>query len=606
MIRTWALAGAVAGMLGVTSGETVVDESWRERPEYAADLAAADAAAQPTVKILSGAQFDRDGGPGVACRLKETGLMIAKNLTSQDVNVRYVLPSGETFVNHLNFSETLLHRVDPPRGPARTIPAITPRQWDGGVDSLQYKRHLELVRQAKAGGAKVVFIGGSDVACWDVHGGMDYEGIWSGGGDFIRRKNFDAGAFRMLNLGMKDDCTENILWRLENGELDGYEADVVVVLAGGENILRRCAADEPLVDTLLGVRAILKKVHEKQPKAKIVLHPILPTGKEMDDPDRLRSAKVNRELMRYADDKIVWWCDFTDQLLTTDGRILPGVMPDYRHPNMYGYVVWASAVLPYVAAALDGARMPPSRYAAHVDPRAFQQDGSRAVYPSSCINEGMLYFGEKKRKADWWAERLTRNRNLALGWGGKVDVAFIGDSITENWESPGRKQWEGLSKTYRMLNLGYGGDRTCEVIWRLENGELDGYQAKLFVVMIGTNNHGLDLESGAAAGVRRILDLIAAKHPNARTILHPVFPRDEHIRCACRAKNEKINAEIRPFADGEKVIWLDFSEKFFDKDGDVKWIASDRLHPGPQGYDFWVEALLPYFEKYAKQERVMK
>ena len=603
-LRAMAWTSVVCGARGIVfragPDDAAVREVACELRSYAADLNAANAGAQPRLEMLSGANHDAAGGPGVLCLLKETGLMIAVNLTSQDVTVRYSLPSGETFKNHLDRNEVLLHRADAPSGPVRAIRAITPRRWDGGVDSEQYKRHLNLVGQARAGGAKVVFVGDSDVWGWSMRGGMGNDGVWRGGGDFIRRKHFGDGDTRMLNLGGEEDCTENILWRLDNGELDGYEADVFVVMAGGENTRRRSAAEEPLVDTLLGVRAILKKIHARHPKAKIVLHPILPTGWDADDPNRVRNARVNRELLKYADDKVIWWCDFTGQLLTADGRVLPGIMPDGQHPGEYAYTVWASAVLPYVTAALNGERMPPSRYAASVDPRAFQHDGSRAVYPSSCINSGMLHFDQKGYKSDWWARRLERNRSLALGWGGQVDVVFIGDSITENWESVGRKQWDALAKEYRVLNLGYGGDRTCEVIWRLESGELDGYQAKVFVVMIGTNNHGLDLESGAASGVRRILDLIAGKHPNAKTILIPIFPRDEHVRCACRAKNEKINAEIRAFADGDKVIWLDFSGRFFDADGDVKWLAKDRLHPGPQGYDFWVEALEPYLRRYAK------
>ena len=582
-------------------GRRIVEAIQSELAVHGGELVSEDAPSQPQVLFRSGAKTDVFGGPGIACRLTVNGLMIAVNMTVQDVDIRYTLPSGETFDNRLLRNGTLVHRADPPRRRPKTIPAVTPRQWDGGVDSAQYSRHLEIVAKAKKGGAKIVFVGDGDVAGWDLPNiGIGYDGVWRGGGDLHRRRHFCDGDFAMLNLGVEGDCTENILWRLDHGELDGYEAKVVVVMAGGENTRRRSQAEEPVVDTILGIRAILDKIHAKQPNAKIVLHPILPTGKDPSCANRTRNAKINHVIQRYADDKIVWWCDFSDQLLTADGRVLSGVMPDYQHPAEYGYQIWASALVPYVYAEIEGRRLPPSRYSAHIDPRAFSDGESRATYPASRIAEKMVSFESSARKPEWWSSRLLRNRNQIFAWDGAVDVAFVGDSITENWEGPGRKQWEALSRTFRMLNLGYGGDRTCEAIWRLENGELDGYKAKLFVVMIGTNNHGLDLEADAAAGVRRILELIAEKQPQARTLLLPIFPRDEHVRCACRAKNEIINAQLRPLVDGEKVIWVDFSERFFDADGDVKWLSKDRLHPGPKGYDFWVEAITPYLEKYAR------
>ena len=73
--------------------------------------------------------------------------------------------------------------------------------------------------------------------------------------------------------------------------------------------------------------------------------------------------------------------------------------------------------------------------------------------------------------------------------GTNLDLAFVGDSITRRWRGDGNKEvWNKYWGSYRAVNMGIGGDRTQNVLWRLKNGQLDGYQARVFVVMIGTNN----------------------------------------------------------------------------------------------------------------------
>ena len=101
-------------------------------------------------------------------------------------------------------------------------------------------------------------------------------------------------------------------------------------------------------------------------------------------------------------------------------------------------------------------------------------------------------------------------------------------------------------------------------------------------------------------GIRRVLDLIAAKHPEAKTLLLPIFPRGKDASDPVRMRNDKVNAQIKAFADGEKVVWLDFNAKFLDENGDTKWCMDDRLHPNQKGYDIWWDAIRPYLEKKAE------
>ncbi|HEV8692009.1 MAG TPA: putative glycoside hydrolase, partial [Ideonella sp.] len=94
---------------------------------------------------------------------------------------------------------------------------------------------------------------------------------------------------------------------------------------------------------------------------------------------------------------------------------------------------------------------------------------------------------------DWWMPRheakLAEKRQL-LAAGTPPEVVFIGDSITEHWESAGREVWQRHYAKYHALNLGFGGDRTENLLWRLQHGEIDGLAPKVTVLMIGTNNTG--------------------------------------------------------------------------------------------------------------------
>ena len=223
-----------------------------------------------------------------------------------------------------------------------------------------------------------------------------------------------------------------------------------------------------------------------------------------------------------------------------------------------------------------------------------------ATTPKSCI--GM------KRSWDpypgWWEKRHAEKLAQIAASGGKIDIVFIGDSITHNWEGArgpgsdyGGKPLAELKKKHSVLNLGFGGDGTQNVLWRLLNGELDGYTAKCIVLMIGTNNGGKPEET--VAGIKAILDLIALKQPMARVVLHPIFPSGATADHPWRVRNAKVNALIKPFADGRRVIWCDFNARFLNPDKTLKkdLMMPDNLHPSPPAYDIWAEELAPIFDK---------
>ena len=265
------------------------------------------------------------------------------------------------------------------------------------------------------------------------------------------------------------------------------------------------------------------------------------------------------------------------------------------HPGAYGYELWASATLPYAQAAVAGLPMPPSRWAPFVRAENVRMGVRPALYPTTRIRI------ESYGAYDWWLSRLLRNRNEIAAAKGEIDLVFFGDSITHNWENAGKETLDELRKTYSVLNLGYSGDRTEHLLWRGENGELDGYKAKCIMLMIGTNNtwHRKDHPVlDTAAGIKKILELIARKQPEAKTLLLPIFPFGNSASNPNRVTNEKVNETIKAYADGNRVIWVDFNAKFLDEKGDcVKWMP-DRCHPNAAGYrEIWLPSVLPYFKE---------
>jgi lysophospholipase L1-like esterase len=176
---------------------------------------------------------------------------------------------------------------------------------------------------------------------------------------------------------------------------------------------------------------------------------------------------------------------------------------------------------------------------------------------------------------------------------GKIALVFVGDSITDGWRGGGRSVWQKNFAPYGALNLGIGGDRTQHVLWRLQNGELEGYQAKLFVIMIGTNN-GNDTAANVAAGNEAIVAEIRKKQPQAKILLLGIFPRGEKPNPG-RAKNEAVNKLIAKLDDGGKTLkFMDIGDKFLTADKTLtKDIMPDALHPNGKGYEIWAEAIAP-------------
>ena len=461
------------------------------------------------------------------------------------------------------------------------IRALTPVPQNADTNSWWMKRFAEKDALVKAGGSQVVFIGDSITHYWETRGKDQWE------------RYFAGEPYWALNLGFSADRTEHVLWRIDHGELDGYEAKAIVLLIGTNNTGHFPREKETPIDTIIGVRAVIDRIRAKQPRAKLIVCPIFPRGREKDDPMRRRNEVVNHELKRFADGKSVFWCDFTEQFLMTDGTLPGEIFPDYLHPYDYGYEVWASAILPYVDAAVHGTPMPPNRYAARAGD-TFDVSKYGPTQAMSMIGRKSVWW----RIPEMWFKRVQQHRREMSEGTGEFDVVFLGDSITRGWEDTGANVLADLRKTYRIHTLGIGGDGVQHNLWRVRNGELEGYRAKAVMLMIGTNNNYGDRPEAVAEGIRLLLDAIREKQPEATVLLMAVFPRGEKPTDKMRCQNVAVNGMIRKYADGKRIIWIDLTDRLVQADGTIsKELMPDYLHPKEEGYRYWADAIKPYLKE---------
>ncbi len=211
---------------------------------------------------------------------------------------------------------------------------------------------------------------------------------------------------------------------------------------------------------------------------------------------------------------------------------------------------------------------------------------------------------ETSWSVQWWMPRHEQKLKEARELGTSSQLVFIGDSITQGWETAGKPVWDRNYAQYKALNLGFSGDRTEGVLWRLQHGELDGLAPKVVVMMIGTNNTGHRLEDPAttALGVKRLVDEVRTRLPNAKVLLLAVFPRDEKPSDRMRMINNGLNERIAKFADGQHVFFLDINQTFLQPDGTLtKEVMPDLLHPQEMGYDLWAKAMQPTLDKLLTQ-----
>jgi len=186
---------------------------------------------------------------------------------------------------------------------------------------------------------------------------------------------------------------------------------------------------------------------------------------------------------------------------------------------------------------------------------------------------------------------------------GNIDLLFVGDSITDwfYWprgnEVTGGKVWEANFAPLKAANFAIAGDTTQGVLWRMQNGELDGFKAKLIVLMLGTNNMAANPTSEIIDGDRLIVEEFKKRQPQAKILVLAVFPRN-NTRApdqtpALNAPIKEVNVGLSKLADNKQVFYMDIGDKFLVNGTVPLDVMADGLHPTEKGYQIWADAILP-------------
>jgi lysophospholipase L1-like esterase len=186
---------------------------------------------------------------------------------------------------------------------------------------------------------------------------------------------------------------------------------------------------------------------------------------------------------------------------------------------------------------------------------------------------------------------------------GGIDVYFVGDSITRRWGTsdaqyaPMLGNWNANFFGWNAANFGWGADRIENILWRLTNGELEGVNPKVIVILADTNNVGTEPPDDAkvadiTAGVKAIIEVCRSKAPRATIILTAIFPRNDNP--AVMPGINRINQNLAQLADGNTIRYLRVNDKLAGKDGRLfDGMTVDGLHPSVNGYQVWADGLKP-------------
>jgi len=399
---------------------------------------------------------------------------------------------------------------------------------------------------------------------------------------------------KALNLGFSGYRTENLIWNIQNGELEGQSPKVAVLEIGTNNIDEKNYPTRHTAGQLAGgIEAIVKLLREKLPETKIILLRCFPGcyGGPNPTSHRLILERASDIVSKIADGKHVFYCDVNHVFLNMNGAINHDMMGDWLHPTPAGAKAWAQAMEPLLSELMGD--------------KSLDTDipSNTAIVPVSKLENDSY---------DWW---VRHSEVLSMKDSIDPEIVLIGNSITHFWGGlpqlkyangqiripNGPKTWNSLFGNHRVLNLGFGWDRTQNVLWRLDHGELDGLHPKTIIIHIGTNNTSqtenarMNTAPEIVEGIRAICMRIRSKVPGAKIVLMSVFPREESATHPRRILINEINKLLDVFAKENNITLLNIGPKMLSADGTLsKEIAPDYCHPSEKGYKIWADAIQPF------------
>lgn len=396
---------------------------------------------------------------------------------------------------------------------------------------------------------------------------------------------------RALNLGFSGYRTENLIWNIQNGELEGQRPKVLVLEIGTNNIDEKNYPTRHTARQLAGgIKAIVDIVKQKLPDTKIILLRAFPGCYGGPNPTSHRAIleRASDIVSSFADNKQVFYSDVNHVFLNMDGSINQEMMPDWLHPSPAGAKAWAEAMEPLLSQLMGDSS------------RATRTVDNTAIVPVTKLEEDSY---------NWWhrhAEVLRIKDSV------NPEIVLIGNSITHFWgglpklvnkdgtsrEPNGPTAWKRLFDGLRVLNLGFGWDRTQNVLWRLDHGELDNLHPRLVIIDIGTNNtsHTANARMNTAAeiteGIAAVIVRVRSKVPHARIFVMNIFPREQDPQHPRRLLINEINISLNAFAADHGIAVIDISPKMLRPDGTfLPGMMLDFTHPSDKGYEVWGDAI---------------
>jgi len=446
------------------------------------------------------------------------------------------------------------------------------------VEGYAKKRHaekLELVAKEKF---NLIFIGNSITNNFEK---PEYQPVWN---------QFYAPR-KALNLGTSAYRTENLIWGIQNGELDGQSPKVIILEIGTNNVDEKNYPTRHTAGQLAGgIETIVKLLRKKLPDTKIIVLRCFPGCYGGPNPTSHRAIleRASDIVSRLADGKHIYYCDVNHVFLNMDGSLNQSMMGDWLHPTPAGAKAWAQAMEPLLSELMGDKSLDT------------EIPANTAIVPVSKLENDSY---------DW---RARHAEVLHIKDSINPEIVLIGNSITHFWggeprlkyadgksRNPnGPKAWASIFGNYRVLNLGFGWDRTQNVLWRLDHGELDGLHPRKVIINIGTNNTSqtpnarMNTAPEIVEGIREICLRVRSKVSGAKIILMAVFPREQSPAHQRRILINGINKALERFARENKIDFVDIGPKMLAPDGTLpKEMASDFCHPTEKGYQIWADEI---------------
>ena len=437
------------------------------------------------------------------------------------------------------------------------VRAATPTPQSTDPSSAWCQRFEKKCAALKEKGAPLLLIGDEVTEMWEENGkGMQPFRA------YLQKEPMSA-----VDIGYGGDRTENVLWRLQNGELDGYEPPkAALLMVGANNTLGFTEDEEPPCDTILGIRSIIDTIRERCPETKIFVFAILPCGRTPNDQRRTRNFNVNSALSRLCETLGATYYEINSQVMDIDGNFGEDFSYDGLHLNTKGYKVWVKNITKLI------------------DPIFFPEETPSYKLPLS-------RFGEP-----WWHDRVVEIRSSIGTTTTRPNVVLLGDDLAKGWEEQGAEAAKEAFGTRRVNNAGIEGDALAQIIWRARYSCLSAFRPALVVLHAGLVDSELSVEEFLDA----YSDLAAearAKQSASKIVIMAVPPRGASPNDPMRARIEAINDGLEKLVNHDKTFFVNCNDELLEPDGTLSpEMSPDQIHFSAKAYEIWGSAIKKILE----------